>query len=65
MESRGARIFLRVMTALALVFLYVPLALVALYAFSKSRGATWPPELFTLEWFKLAWEDDEYPGRRC
>jgi putative spermidine/putrescine transport system permease protein len=59
MESRGVRVFLRAMTWLAMFFLYLPLALVALYAFSKSRGATWPPDLFTLEWFKIAWEDPE------
>jgi putative spermidine/putrescine transport system permease protein len=59
MESRLARGFLRAMTWIAMTFLYLPLALVALYAFSKSRGATWPPDLFTLEWFGIAWKDPE------
>jgi putative spermidine/putrescine transport system permease protein len=47
------------MSWLALAFLYVPLAIVALYAFGKGRGSTWPPELFTLKWFGVAWEDTE------
>jgi putative spermidine/putrescine transport system permease protein len=59
MESRLVRIFLRVATWLALAFLYAPLAVVVLYAFSKSRATTWPPQLFSLTWFKVAWEDRE------
>jgi putative spermidine/putrescine transport system permease protein len=59
MESRAARIFFNAMTGVALVFLYVPLMLVAIYAFSKGRGSTWPPELFTTEWFGVAWRDPD------
>jgi putative spermidine/putrescine transport system permease protein len=55
MESLPARLFLRAMTAVALGFLYVPLVLVAIYAFSKGRGSSWPPDLFTTRWFALAW----------
>ena len=57
METRAIRIFLRVMTGLSLGFLYMPLALVVIYAFSKGRGSTWPPELFTTKWFSVAWND--------
>ncbi len=59
MESKGARLFFRSMTWLAMIFLYLPLGLVALYAFSRGRGSTWPPELFTLQWFGVAWDDPE------
>jgi putative spermidine/putrescine transport system permease protein len=59
MESRGARIFFRVMAWLAMAFLYIPLAMVALYAFNKDPGNTWPPNLFTTKWFTLAWEDPD------
>jgi putative spermidine/putrescine transport system permease protein len=58
-EGRGTRIFLRTMTWLTMAFLYVPLAMVVLYAFSKGRGNTWPPDLFTLQWFGVAWQDAE------
>src|ERR687888_157081 len=59
MESRGARIFLRVVTYVVLGFLYVPLAVIVLYAFARTRGYTWPPDAFTAEWFKLAWHNQE------
>lgn len=59
MEGRGARAFLRGMTWVAIAFLYIPLAIVAVYAFTKGRGSSWPPDLFTLKWFGVAWNDSE------
>jgi putative spermidine/putrescine transport system permease protein len=56
-ETRGVRLFLRAMTSLSLGFLYLPLVLVVIYAFSKGRGSSWPPELFTTRWFAVAWDD--------
>jgi putative spermidine/putrescine transport system permease protein len=57
MEGRGARWFFRIMTMVVLAFLYVPLAIVVLYAFNKTRTASWPPDLWTTEWFSQAWND--------
>ena len=57
MGSAGLRWFLRIMSGAVLVFLYVPLVVVVLYAFSKSPNATWPPELFTTSWFDVAWKN--------
>jgi len=37
MESRGLRIGLRAWTIAVLLFLYVPIALIILYAFNKAR----------------------------
>jgi putative spermidine/putrescine transport system permease protein len=59
MEGRGTRRFVRAMTWLAMAFLYVPLAIVVLYAFTRGRGSSWPPDLFTLRWFGVAWRDSE------
>ncbi len=59
--SRGARIGLRVGTALALAFIYVPLFLIVLYAFNERRSQTWPIPGFTLEWFDRAVNN---PGAR-
>lgn len=59
MESRGVRMLLRVMSGGVLAFLYLPLALVVLYAFSRTRGASWPPDLFTTEWFSAAWNNSD------
>jgi putative spermidine/putrescine transport system permease protein len=59
MGSKGLRWFLRIMSGAVLVFLYVPLIVVVLYAFTKSPNATWPPELFTFSWFTKAWDNPD------
>jgi putative spermidine/putrescine transport system permease protein len=50
-ESRGVRLLLRLATALVLAFLYLPLIVLAIYAFNPSRSQVWPPVGFTLSWF--------------
>ena len=57
----GARWLLRVATALTLTFVYVPLVIIALYAFNESRIQAWPIEGLTLEWFGRALDN---PGAR-
>jgi putative spermidine/putrescine transport system permease protein len=52
--SRRTRILLRIATAITLAFIYIPLAIVILYAFNKSRIQTWPIPGFTLNWFDKA-----------
>ena len=52
--SGGLRALLRVSTALALVFVYVPLGLVLVNSFNVDRTFAWPPSGFTLHWWKLA-----------
>ena len=42
---------LRIATALAVSFLYLPLVILAIYAFNPSRLLVWPPTGFTLGWF--------------
>jgi putative spermidine/putrescine transport system permease protein len=56
-EGRGFRLIMKTMTVLVVAFLYAPLAVVVIYAFNKNREASWPPNLFTTSWFKVAWED--------
>lgn len=50
-ESRATRIALRIATALVLAFLYLPLIILAIYAFNPSKLQVWPPTGFTLHWF--------------
>ena len=50
-EPRVIRIALRVMTAIVIAFLYLPLVILAIYAFNPSRLQVWPPTGFTLHWF--------------
>ena len=57
MESRAARILIKAGSVLALVFLYVPLAIVVLYAFNNSIGQRWPITSFTTKYFGLAWRN--------
>jgi putative spermidine/putrescine transport system permease protein len=52
--GRWSRIGLRAATAAVLVFIYVPIALVFIYAFNPNRLASWPPTGFTLEWLGRA-----------
>jgi putative spermidine/putrescine transport system permease protein len=53
-ESRPTRIALRVISALVIAFLYLPLVILAIYAFNPSRLQAWPPTGFTLHWFAEA-----------
>jgi putative spermidine/putrescine transport system permease protein len=57
MESRLARFVIKAGTVVTLAFLYLPLVILALYAFSKGITRAWPPDLWTLDWFKVAWHD--------
>jgi putative spermidine/putrescine transport system permease protein len=50
-ESRATRIALRIATSAVLVFLYLPLVILVIYAFNSSRIQAWPPASFTLHWF--------------
>ncbi|HEX9040371.1 MAG TPA: ABC transporter permease [Trebonia sp.] len=57
MESRGLRIALRAWVALVLLFLFVPVALIVLYAFNKSNIESWPIPGVTTHWFSVAARD--------
>ncbi|MCW3016807.1 MAG: transporter permease [Solirubrobacterales bacterium] len=59
--SFGTRLFLRVSTALTLVFLYLPLIVIGIYAFNASRVQRWPLDGLTLDWFDKALHN---PGAR-
>jgi putative spermidine/putrescine transport system permease protein len=57
MESRGTRIALGVFTGLVLLFLYVPIALICVYAFNESNIQSWPIPGLTTKWFSPAIHD--------
>ena len=59
--SRGARLVLRIGTGLTLAFIYVPLVVIALYAFNSRRTLRWPIPGLSLEWFDKAFHN---PGVR-
>jgi putative spermidine/putrescine transport system permease protein len=59
MESRFARIMIKAGTWFVLAFLYIPLGVVVIYAFSDSIGQAWPIERFTTKWFGIAWRSPD------
>ena len=59
--SRATRMLLRAGTALTLAFLYLPLLVIALYAFNSRRTLKWPIPGLTFDWFTKAFEN---PGVR-
>ena len=52
--ARVTRIALGVVTALILLFIYVPIALIFVYSFNSGTTPAWPPVGFTLDWWGLA-----------
>jgi putative spermidine/putrescine transport system permease protein len=52
--SSGTRWALRIGTAITLTFIYVPLIVIAIYAFNSSRSQSWPIDGLTLNWFDKA-----------
>ena len=59
MESRTARWLIRFGSVVALLFLYIPLVIVVLYAFNDSIGQKWPISHFTTKYFSLAWHNPD------
>ena len=53
--STRTRRVLAVSTALALLFVYAPLALVVVNSFNVSRTFAWPPPGYTTKWWSAAW----------
>lgn len=53
-ESRLVKALLRIASSGVLLFLYLPLVVVVIYAFNDSRTQAWPPVSFSLRWFEAA-----------
>ena len=58
-ESRSSRILLRFGAALTLAFIYLPLLLIALYAFNRNVTQGWPIENYSTRWFSVAFHDED------
>jgi putative spermidine/putrescine transport system permease protein len=50
---------LRLWVVLILLFLFIPIFLILIYAFNSSNIQTWPIPGFTTKWFAVTWEDTE------
>jgi putative spermidine/putrescine transport system permease protein len=55
--SRRSTLLLRLAVGVGLAFIYIPLVVIAIYAFSSSNVLEWPPPGLTLDWFPKAIEN--------
>jgi putative spermidine/putrescine transport system permease protein len=58
-EGRLARTLLGLWVALVLLFLFVPIALIIVYAFNPSNVQGWPPPGLSTKWFGSTWHNEE------
>jgi putative spermidine/putrescine transport system permease protein len=58
-EARATRISLGFWTVLVVLFLWLPLILICVYAFNSSNIQSWPIAGFSTKWFHAAWQDEE------
>jgi putative spermidine/putrescine transport system permease protein len=58
-EGLWTRILLRIWVLLVLLFLFVPIAIICLYAFNKSNVQSWPISGLSTRWFSVAWNDPQ------
>jgi putative spermidine/putrescine transport system permease protein len=56
--SRRSALLLRVAVGVGLAFIYIPLIILAIYAFNSSNILEWPPPGLTLDWFPKAIEEE-------
>jgi putative spermidine/putrescine transport system permease protein len=59
MERRSTQVVLRVWTILVVTFLWIPLVLIAIYAFNKSVVQSWPIPGWTTHWFAVTWHNPD------
>ena len=57
-HSLLVRVVLRLFSWLTLAFLYVPLLVVVVLSFNEATSLSWPPQGFTLDWWRQAWETE-------
>jgi len=58
-SGRGTRLSLAVWSALVVAFLWIPLVVIALYAFNASNIQGWPITSWTFHWFRAAWHNPD------
>jgi putative spermidine/putrescine transport system permease protein len=56
--SRRSALLLRLALGVGLAFIYIPLIVLAIYAFNSSNILEWPPPGLTLDWFPKAIEEE-------
>jgi putative spermidine/putrescine transport system permease protein len=59
MERTTTRVALLGWTVLVVLFLWIPLVIIAAYAFNSSNIQVWPIPGWTFHWFRVAWHDPD------
>src|SRR6202165_5462084 len=59
MEGFWTRVALRIWAVLIMLFLFVPLLVIFLYAFNQSNIETWPISGLSTKWFASTWNDPD------
>src|SRR6267143_214598 len=59
MESFWTRVALRVWTALVLLFLFIPIFLILIYAFNSATIQDWPLPGLSTKWVEATWNDTD------
>jgi putative spermidine/putrescine transport system permease protein len=58
-ENRTTRIVLGIWTVLILLFLFIPIAIICVYAFNPSNVQGWPLDGLSTKWFSSTWHNHE------
>ena len=59
MEGRATRAVLVVWVVGVLMFLFIPIATIVIFAFDRSNVQTWPIRHYTTHWFSVAWHNSD------
>ena len=57
--SKWSRVALAAWAALMMAFLFIPIAIIVLYAFNPSNVQSWPLHGLSTKWFSSAWHNAE------
>ncbi|MEO6796422.1 MAG: ABC transporter permease [Candidatus Dormibacter sp.] len=58
-EPRSVQVGMGVVSGLVLLFLYLPLLVIMLYAFNPARSQSWPLPGLSTRWFVATWNNQE------
>jgi putative spermidine/putrescine transport system permease protein len=58
-EARATRLSLGLWALLVVLFLWIPLVLICVYAFNSSNIQSWPIAGFSTKWFQAAWHNED------
>jgi putative spermidine/putrescine transport system permease protein len=59
METRATRAVLVAWVIGVLLFLFIPIATIVIFAFDRSTVQSWPIHHYTTKWFSVAWHDEQ------